>query len=548
MKTAERGKGKVGYYLPLVMLGIWSMPVLALETSVGALGIDARQAQQGGQQLTGRRIFIGQLELSRPRRPGLDRPVPGVLMQPFRVFFRDRPAEPNRHLHNHAHQVAAVMINRDPKHRGVAPGAQLLSSAYSERRQDGQPEAAIAAQHLVQQAKGDLRGLNLSFGEPLSDDARPKALLDGNALLTLCLDWLAYQFNTLPVVAGNQGTGGIPIPSDLYNGIVVGFTRQHPEDRLFRLLDNSNLVDEPFEDRNGNRRYDRGERFTDINRDKVWTPRVESPSDGRRGMHLLAPGNNILLPNLFGRLRRASGTSYASPHVVGAIALLQEYAERQIQQGQWTEVARRHELTKAVLLNAADKLEDRGDGLLLGMTRTVVDDMGRTWRDTDAYARRDIPLSDHFGAGHLNVARALQQMQAGQFAPGAVPSMGWDTQLAAAGSTTDYMITTPIPRDGHISATLTWSRAVTLQDSNQNQQFDLGEDFLGQPLPDFNLHLLREEDNDIRQSVWSSVSSVDNVEHIFIPVPARGRYKLRVVAPGGLVEPHRYAIAWWAAR
>lgn len=547
MKTG-RWNGRARHYLVLIVLGIWTAPVRALETSVGPLGIAAQQVQRGVHQLTGRNIFIGQLELSRPRRLGLDRVVAGVTVQPFRVFFRDRPAIPNRHLDNHAHQVAAVMISRDVKHRGVAPRANLLSSAYSERRQDGQPQAAIAAQHLVRQANGDLRALNLSFGEPLSEDARPDATLDGNALLTLCLDWLASQFNTLPVVAGNQGSGGIPIPSDLYNGIVVGFTRQHPEDRVFRLLDSSNLVDEPFQDRNGNRRYDRGERFNDINRDRQWTPRVESPIDGRRGMHLLAPGNNITLPNLFGRLRRASGTSYASPHVVGAIALLQEYAERQIQQGQWTEVSRRHELTKAILLNAADKLEDRGDGLLLEMTRTVVDDLGRTWRDTDAYTRRDIPLSDHFGAGHLNVERALRQFQAGQHGPGAVPAIGWDSQRAIATSTYEYVISTPIPRDGHISATLTWSRVVTLQDTNANQQYDLDETFLGQAVPDFNLYLLREEDTDIRQSVWSSVSSVDNVEHIFIPVPAQGRYKLRVVAPADLAEPHRFAIAWWAAR
>jgi len=48
--------------------------------------------------------------------------------------------------------------------------------------------------------------------------------------------------------------------------------------------------------------------------------------------------------------------------------------------------------------------------------------------------------------------------------------------------------------------------------------------------------------------VWSSVSAVDSVEHIFTQIPATGQYKLRVVyrqqVPDELAQD--YALAWWA--
>jgi len=50
----------------------------------------------------------------------------------------------------------------------------------------------------------------------------------------------------------------------------------------------------------------------------------------------------------------------------------------------WVENARRHEVMKAVLMNSADKLEDNGDGNLLGMTRTVLDSNGNDWLASEA--------------------------------------------------------------------------------------------------------------------------------------------------------------------
>jgi len=528
----------------------------ALDKSVDRQGIDARSLQKAPYNLTGKDVFIGQVELSRPSRFAVDKisnkllQLDRIIVQPYEVFFRDGKAIPNRNVDDHSAQVAAVIISQHKIHRGVAPEAKLLSSAYSQRRQDGQPEACIAAQHVARQYNGTVRAINFSFGELLSEDPRPNAKLDGDALLTLCVDWIADTYNTVPIVAGNQGKGGIPIPTDLYNGFTVGFTRE--ADGIYRQLDRGNLIDEPYLDRNSNGKYDQGEVFTDLNKDGKWTAGVESPIDGRRSMAILAPGNNLKLPTLQGKFKNANGSSFATPHVVGTIALLHEYANRQITSGYWSIDARRHELIKAVLINSADKLKDLGDGKILGMSKTILDAFGKTWIDTEAYPSREIPLSRNLGAGQLNANRAFQQYQAGQQSPSNglanISAIGWDTNIVEVDKYQEYVFSDSLVADSFISATLTWDSQVKLNDKNGNGLFDIGEGFSNEGFNKVELYLMRSQDTDISQNIWSSVSQIDNLQHIFIKVPITGKYKLRVVfkSPQANIVSQRYGLAWWA--
>ncbi len=524
----------------------------ALDKSADRQGIDARILQKPPYNLTGKGIFIGQVELSRPSRFAVDKisnkllQIDRAIVQPYEVFFRDGKAIPNKNLDDHSAQVAAVIISQDKIRRGIAPNAKLLSSAYSQRRQDGQPEACVAAQHVARQYNSTVRAINFSFGELLNEDPRPNAKLDGDALLTLCVDWIATTHNTLPIIAGNQGKGGISIPTDLYNGFTVGFTRE--VDGIYRQLDRGNLINEPFIDRNNNGKYDLGEVFSDLNKDGKWTSGVESPVDGRRSLGLLAPGNNLKLPTLQSKFKNANGSSFAAPHVVGTIALLHEYANRQIESGNWNIDARRHELIKAVLINSADKIQDRGDGKILGMSKTILDAFGKTWVDTEAYANREIPLSRNLGSGQLNAYRAFQQYQAGQQSSGNIKAIGWDTNIVEVSKYQDYIFANPLEVDSFISATLTWDRQVKLNDKNGNGLFEIGESFTDEGFNDIELYLMRSPDTDISQSVWSSVSQVDNLQHIFIKIPTTDRYKLRVIFKSSRTNTsnQRYGLAWWA--
>ena len=112
----------------------------------------------------------------------------------------------------------------------------------------------------------------------------------------------------------------------------------------------------------------------------------------------------------------------------------------------------------------------------------------------------------------------------------------------------DYVFEQPLQADSFISATLAWERLVVLKDANEDGLYNLDEVFEDRGLNNMDLYLMRAEDTDIADSVWSSVSEVDSVEHIFFAIPETGRYKLRVVYRQQVNDEllQHYALAWWA--
>ncbi|MBW4519451.1 MAG: S8 family serine peptidase [Scytolyngbya sp. HA4215-MV1] len=525
------------------------------KSSVGETGIDALRLHKPPYNLTGRKIAIGQVEIGRPGQFGIDKEVSrSPWLNPARVFFRDAPIKSGKGVDGHAHNVASVMISFAKAAPGVAPDARLYASAAGKPKKSGQPEECLAAQYIANQNGGDVRAINFSFGESLQQDPRPDAILDGNALLTQCIDWSARIHNVLYVIAGNQGKGGIPIPTDNFNGVNVAFSMR--VDGIFAKADFANLGDiSPL----AVARFDG----------------TESNLGARRSIGLIAPGNNILMVNLDGSLSTSSGTSFAAPHVTATVALLQEYGDRQLATScksvcklPWGLNARQHEVMKAVLLNSADKVKDKGDGLNLGMTRTILDKSNRNWLDSDAYRDAHIPLDLQMGTGQLNAYRAYLQFSPGQWSPATpVPTIGWDYRsvgVANPQSTTpaaaepgspglhpsafqDYLLEKPLQAGSFISVTLTWDRMVDLIDANQNGEYEIGENFRAHSLNNLDLYLMRAEDSDPRQAIWSSVSEVDSIEHIFQKIPKTGQYKIRVQFHqqlGGTTQP--YALAWWA--
>ena len=536
----QRQIGKKLSWLVWGLSASWLIaPAQALDDSTGEAGINAQKLHQPPYDLIGRKIAIGQVEIGRPSFFGIDKAISwNQKLAPAQVFYRDTAAKADTDVDPHAAMVAGVMISGDKTLMGVAPGARLYASAVGSPLQSGQPEECLSAQHVAQQNGGDVRAINFSFGESLQRDSRSESLLDGNALLTKCIDWSAKVHDVLYVIAGNQGSGGIPIPTDHFNGITAAYSTQR--EGIFTKVDFANLSAAPLGI--GSRLIKR-----------------EINSGPRRAINLVAPGSNISVYDLEGKIIEVSGTSFAAPHITASVALLQEYGDRVLQetllgnpqllssQPNWSIDSRRHEVMKAVLLNSADKIKDKGDGLYLGMSRTMEGKDSRNWLDSDAYKDDGIPLDMQMGTGHLNVFRAYQQFSPGQWSPTAtVPPVGWDYRTVEESSTQDYLLAQPLKQGSFVALTLAWDRVVELEDTNKNNAYDVGEDFRDRGLNDLDLFLIPADEDDTSQSVCASISRVDSVEHIFCPIPQSGSYKIRVQYHRKVNEPSQaYGIAWW---
>ena len=526
--------------LPCVLLVgfVSGVPALALSTSVGADGIDARRLHLAPYNLTGKKIAIGQVEGGRPGLFGFDKlATPNNPVAVNQVLQLDGSAIADEFVDNHANHVASVMISQEKRLIGVAPDATLFSASIGplDGELSGQPQECLTTQHIALRNSGDVRAINFSFGEPLVSDPRPNAVLDGNALLTQCVDWSSTAHKTLYIIAGNQGGGGIPIPTDNFNGINVAYSTQ--VDGRFVKVDYANAGSEPIFSPRG-------------------TAAPESNVGPRRSINLVAPGDDIRMLNPDGQEIFSSGSSFAAPHVAATVALLQEWGDRQIRTASWSLDAREPMVMKAVLLNAADKLMDEGDGQNLGMGKTLLDESNSTWIESDAYLDPKVPLHRELGTGQLNAFRAYEQFDGGQWSPGNVTLRGWDYNLIPSESETtstqepaytDYVIDSPLKEGSYFAATLTWERQVSLADSNDNGLYDTGESFDNQGLNNLNLYLMPADEEDVDKSIWSSVSDVDSLEHIFYQIPKTRRYKLRVVyAQQVTPKLHQpYALAWW---
>jgi len=502
----------VAFLLGIVVADAW-----ASSESNGPNGIMSVGLRDfDGALLSGQGIDIGQVEATRTGKSTTDTDVnccePSTI--PEQVYFLDHVAAANEGLTINFHPmwVAGVMISTDTTARGAATGANLHASAFSGTL-NFQSDAAVSAQHLAEVV--DVSAINMSFGVPLE-----VASLNGNSLLTAFIDWSASQHDVLYVVAGNEG-GNIPVPTDEFNGMTVAASRKNATDGVFRQVA---LTNDGSMDAAGN----------------------------RTSIDILAPGVPIDLIGPNGNAVTDSGTSFAAPHVTATAALLHEYAAERINDGGWNAFSsRRHEVMKAVMMNSADKLKDAGDGLRLGMDRTVVKkNTLDTWLDSDAFTNDMIPLDEQMGTGHLNAKRAVQQFAAGEheFNAGTVPLVGWDYGLTdGQDEFNKYILDSPLPANQFVSLTLAWDRDVFFEiDDGTPGEFDPGDTFLDFAEPvDLNLYLMPAGQTNVNQAVARSIATDTSVEHIFFEITTPGMYEIWVGQDSGGFSQQLYALAWW---
>ncbi|WP_442484443.1 S8 family serine peptidase [Aeoliella sp. SH292] len=420
----------------------------------------------------------------------------------------------------HATNVAQVMIGKIVdgnfgNYIGVAPNAELHTIGAGTNSPD---TSALAMNRLATLSGGTVRAINLSyFGpEPSFGEA-----LDGTTHWTEFVDWSAKQHDVLYVVAwGNDANLNERPPTDNFNGITVAASSQ-------MVVGLNNVYT----------------KFADINNE------FGDAVGPRTSIDILAPGEEITLLEFGGAVGVRNGTSYAAPHVTGTTALLHQYVGQQLAASNPRFVesrARRHELMKAVMLNSADKLSG-----VHGSTRTIIiDSVGRDWTDSIAYTSQFQSLDETIGAGHLNAARAVQQIESGEYGPGNVPMIGWDVgRTGGNGDRFEYILDHPVAAGQYIAITLTWDRVV---EKTSPGNYTSGDQFFGyndinDVMANLDLHLMDVNETNVNLSLWSSETLEDNVELIFFQFGEfeAGQYKIVVEHNGGLDALTDFAVTWW---
>jgi hypothetical protein len=228
---------------------------------------------------------------------------------------------------------------------------------------------------------------------------------------------------------------------------------------------------------------------------------VGPTSDGRSKPDLVAP---------------ASLTSYSTPLVAGAAAILLQAGAREDGSPGTASAATDSRTIKALLLNGAQKPAG--------------------WTNTSTR-----PLDTNYGAGVLNVLNAYRQLRGGRHSPAASISIGTGEPHPPSNSTNNIpsrrgwdfdTIQSSVIRDGvhhyfvdlsgtsnrlfTFTGTLVWQRA---------------ENEIG--INDLDLFLFDAADGAL---VSASQSTVDNIEHIFVKDLPPKRYNLQVLKHGGLSQ------------
>lgn len=220
-------------------------------------------------------------------------------------------------------------------------------------------------------------------------------------------------------------------------------------------------------------------------------------------------------------------TSRAAPTAAGAAALLLQTADARQILPTLGEPERRS--AKALLAKAL---------LLAGATKAEFPD----WRKGFATPSTDgtVPLDYRYGAGELNVYNSYRILTAGDEQDPRpsdyVNLTGWDFGTVGPTSPQRYFLDiSPAWRVERISIIVTWNRQIATSSAGGNKPLRLTPS-----LPNVDLRLYRASGFVAGALHDQSISTVDNVEHVYLTQLPAGQYAIEVAA-GAAAD---YAIAW----
>lgn len=220
-----------------------------------------------------------------------------------------------------------------------------------------------------------------------------------------------------------------------------------------------------------------------------------------------ADGTGRMKPDL---VVNEGATSYASPAVASVAAMLRQAIKAGYA------AADNPQTIKAIMLAGASKSQLPG------------------WRRADTAA----PYDSIYGAGELNVLNSHHILVGGQ-QPASdaaeVASAGWDYSTAQSNSVKRYFFSVPAGSYGNtFSAALTWHRTVTHSPGSYASS-----------LPNLNLRLYASSNLVAGVILDQSLSTLDNVEHLFQRNLPAGQYLLEVSSDTDAIA---YGLAWQVQR